>query len=207
MKKVLVVKANDRPAPVAVSTTMFETFMEEARQKEDWDVTVYDVFERDIPYFGQTYFDALERLENKEPLNEKEQSLIDHVNEALDLFLGADLIVFAFPMWNLTVPAPLHAFMDYIYQAGKTFKYTEQGPVGLVTEPTVVLLNARDGVYSIPETEHMDMGINFIRLSMQFFGVTDIREVIIEGHNAMSDRRDEIIATGLDEVRALAREL
>ena len=52
-------------------------------------------------------------------------------------------------MWNLTIPAALHTFIDYIFQAGFTFSYNEDGSMNqLLKDKEVVLLNARGGVYS-----------------------------------------------------------
>ena len=47
--------------------------------------------------------------------------------KAMDALTAADVVVFAFPLWNLTIPAPLQTFIDYTYQAGYSFKYDENG--------------------------------------------------------------------------------
>ena len=36
-------------------------------------------------------------------------------------------------MYNFGVPSTLKAYIDHIARAGATFKYTEKGPVGLLT--------------------------------------------------------------------------
>ncbi len=63
----------------------------------------------------------------------------------LEQFLAADLIVIATPMWNFNAPPMLKAFIDTVLVAGKTFKYTATGPVGLVPDKKVVVCNASGG--------------------------------------------------------------
>ena len=202
---VLVVKANNRPASEGVSSKMYEVFMEGIGS--DVNVKTFDVFKEDMPYFGQDFFDAMQKSAQAEELNELEQRILTAANKAMDAFLEADLVVFAFPLWNKTIPAPLQTFIDYIYRAGVTFKYTEEGPVGLVPEKKVLILNARGGVYSTPEMAPSEMSVNYVRQIMDFFGITDIEEVIIEGHNMYPDRAQEIIAEGMKRVEEKARTL
>ncbi|HSI67539.1 MAG TPA: FMN-dependent NADH-azoreductase [Planococcus sp. (in: firmicutes)] len=202
---VLVVKANNRPASEGVSSKMYEVFMENLGT--DVDVNTFDVFKEDMPYFGQDFFDAMQKSAQSEELNELEQRILTAARKAMDAFLEADTVVFAFPLWNKTIPAPLQTFIDYIYRAGVTFKYTEQGPEGLVPDKKVIILNARGGVYSTPEMAPSEMSVNYVRQIMNFFGITDIEEVIIEGHNMYPDRAQEIIADGMKRVEQSAQTL
>ena len=202
---VLVVKANNRPASEGVSSKMYEVFMEGIGS--DVNVKTFDVFKEDMPYFGQDFFDAMRKSAQAEELNELEQRILTAANKAMDAFLEADLVVFAFPLWNKTIPAPLQTFIDYIYRAGVTFNYTEEGPIGLVPEKKVLILNARGGVYSTPEMAPGEMSVTYVRQIMNFFGITDIEEVIIEGHNMYPDRAQEIIAEGMKRVEEKAHAL
>ncbi|MFK8795209.1 FMN-dependent NADH-azoreductase [Planococcus plakortidis] len=202
MKNILVVKANNRPASEGVSSKMHEVFMENL--KTDAEVNTFDVFAEDMPYFGQDFFDAMQKSAQAEELTELEQRILTAANKAMDAFMDADVVVFAFPLWNKTIPAALQTFIDYVYRAGMTFKYTEEGPVGLVPEKKVIILNARGGVYSTPEMAPSEMSVNYIRAIMNFFGITDIEEVIIEGHNMYPDRAEQIIADGMERVKESA---
>src|SRR3954470_4674655 len=152
---VLVIKANNRPASEAVSSKMYETFMENI---EGVNVTTYDVFAEDMPYFGQDLFNAFGKVESGEEMTDLEKRLLAAKQKAMDALTAADLVVFAFPLWNLTIPAPLQTFIDYVYQAGYAFKYDENGQaVQLMTDKKFVVLNARGGIYSTPEAAPMEM--------------------------------------------------
>ncbi|KQL34883.1 FMN-dependent NADH-azoreductase [Psychrobacillus sp. FJAT-21963] len=203
---ILVVKANNRPAAEAVSSKMYETFMENI---EGANVTTFDVFKEDMPYFGQDLFNAFGKVQNGEELTDLEARLLAAKQKAMDALTAADVVVFAFPLWNLTIPAPLQTFIDYVYQAGFTFKYSEEGQlVSLMTDKKAVILNARGGIYSSPEAAPMEMSANYIKNVVGgVFGMQITDEVIIEGHNAMPDKAEEIIAAGLEKVRVVARNL
>lgn len=207
MTNVLVIKANNRPD--GVSTQMFETFVEEVNNVNGLNVTTYDVYEEDTPYFGQDLFNAFGKVQSGEELTDLESRLLAAKQKAMDAITAADIVVLAFPMWNLTIPAKLHTFIDYIYQAGFMFKYTPEGQaVQLMTEKKFVVLNARGGIYSTPEAQPMEMAANYIK--NVFGGVAGMElldEVIIEGHNANADKAQEIIAEGMERVKASAHKL
>ncbi|MFD1032069.1 FMN-dependent NADH-azoreductase [Metaplanococcus flavidus] len=200
---VLVVKANNRPASEGISSKMYDVFMDNVGT--DANVKTFDVFKEDMPYFGQDFFDAMQKSAQAEELNDIEQRILTAANKAMDAFLDADVVVFAFPLWNKTIPAPLQTFIDYVYRAGVTFKYTEDGPQGLVPEKKVIILNARGGIYSSPEMAPSEMSVNYIRMIMNFFGIEDIEEVIIEGHNMYPDKAQEIIEDGMKRVEEMAQ--
>ncbi|MFF2796167.1 FMN-dependent NADH-azoreductase [Lysinibacillus xylanilyticus] len=198
---VLVVKANNRPD--GISTKMYDTFMENV---QGVDVTTFDVFAEDMPYFGQDLFNAFGKVQNGEALTDVESRLLAAKQKAMDALTAANVVVFAFPLWNLTIPAKLQTFIDYVFQAGYTFKYNENGQLeGLMGDKKVVILNARGGYYSSPEARPMEMSVNYIKNVVGMFGMEIIEEVIIEGHNASQDKAQEIIANGLEAVKKVAQ--
>ena len=207
MTNVLVVKANNRPD--GVSTKMYETFVAEAGKIEGLNVTTFDVFEEDMPYFGQDLFNAFGKVQAGEQLTDLESRILAAKQKSMDALAAADVVVFAFPLWNLTIPAPLQTFIDYTLQAGFSFKYNEQGQlVQLLTDKKAILLNARGGVYSTPEAAPMEMAVNYVKAIVAgFFGMEVIEEVIIEGHNADRENAATIIAAGIENVKAAAQKL
>lgn len=205
MTNVLVVKANNRPSSEGVSSKMYEVFME-AVKGTDLNVTTYDVFEENTPYFGQDVFNAYGKLAQGQELNEAEAAVMAAQTKARQAITDADVVVFAFPLWNLTIPAKLQTFIDYTYGAGFSFKYNEKGQlVSLLTDKKAVLLNARGGIYSTPETAGMEMSVNYMKSVVGgVYGMEIIDEVIIEGHNAMADKAAEIKEAGYEAVKAAA---
>ncbi|MFP7254936.1 FMN-dependent NADH-azoreductase [Terribacillus goriensis] len=206
---VLVVKANNRPASEAISSKMYETFMQEMKGAENLSITTYDVFAEDTPYFGQELFDAFGKVQTGAELNDTEQRLLAAKQKAMDLLTAADVVVFAFPLWNLTIPAKLQTFIDYVYAAGFAFKYDAEGNmIQLMTDKKAIFLNARGGVYSAAEAAPMEMAVNYMRnVFGGIFGMEIIEEVIIEGHNASPGEAASIVEAGLAQVKEAAARL
>ncbi|MGP6140186.1 MULTISPECIES: FMN-dependent NADH-azoreductase [unclassified Jeotgalibaca] len=204
---VLLIKANDRPAADSVSSRMYETFLNEVQNKENLNVRIYDIFEEDMPYIGQDLFNAFGKGAIGGQLTETEKAVLEANNKAREAFTEADVIVIAFPLWNLTIPARLQTFIDYVFAGGFTFKYDAEGNmVQLQPNKKVILLNARGGIYSTIETQAMDMSVNYLRnVFGGVFGQEIIAEVVIEGHNAQPDKAEEIIAEGLERVKEAAQ--
>jgi FMN-dependent NADH-azoreductase len=201
---ILVVKANNRPASEAVSSKMYETFI---ANLNGVNVTTFDVFEEDMPYFGQDLFNAFGKLNSGEELTDLEKRILAAKQKAMDALTAADVVVFAFPLWNLTIPAPLQTFIDYVYQSGFTFRYNEYGQLEqLMTNKKTIILSARGGIYSTPEAAPMEMAATYIKNVVGgVFGMEIVEEVIIEGHNANPAQAEMIIAEGMEKVKEVAR--
>ena len=207
MTNVLVVKANNRPD--GVSTKMYETFMAEVGTVQGVNVTTFDVFEENMPYFGQELFNAFGKAQAGEELSAIEAGSLAAFNKSREALTAADVVVFAFPLWNLTIPAALQSFIDYTYGAGYSFKYNEQGQlVSLMTDKKYIVLSARGGIYSTPETAPLEMAATYINAVIGgVYGMEKIDEVIIEGHNSNPAGAEQIIAEGLEKVKATAKNL
>jgi FMN-dependent NADH-azoreductase len=97
----------------------------------------------------------------------------------LNEFLAADAIVIGAPMYNFTVPTQLKAWIDRIAVAGKTFTYTENGPQGLAGGKKVVIVSTAGGIHAgqVTGQAHED----YLKLVLNFLGVTDIEIVRAEG--------------------------
>jgi FMN-dependent NADH-azoreductase len=205
MSKVLFIKANDRPADQAISSKMYETFLNTFKEANpNAEITELDLFNLNLPYFGNTAITGGYKRSQGLELTAEEAKAADVVEQYLNQFLAADKVVFAFPLWNFAVPAPLVTYISYLSQAGKTFKYTEQGPVGLAGDKKVAVLSARGSDYSSEQMASMEMAVNYVTTILGFWGITNPETVVIEGHNQYTDRSQEIIADGLENVAKVA---
>lgn len=112
---------------------------------------------------------------------QQERTLTDAL---LEEFLAADVIVVGAPMYNFSIPTQLKAWIDRIARAGKTFKYTENGPVGLAGGKQVLIASSRGGAYSTNEAMRaLDHQEAYLRTVFGFFGITDVNIVRAEGLN------------------------
>lgn len=188
---------------------MYEAFVEEASKLEGINLSTFDVFEEDMPYFGQTLFDAFGKIQNGEKLNSEEAALMEAKQKAMDAITAADVVVWAFPLWNLTIPATLQTFIDYTFAAGFSFKYSPEGAlIGLLNDKKTIILSARGGYYSTADAAPMEMAATYVKnVACGVYGMELLDEVIIEGHNAEPDKAETIVSEGLERVKAAARKL
>lgn len=110
---------------------------------------------------------------------EPQNKIKDYAEE----FASADKYVFVAPMWNLSFPAKLHEYFDYISYVGTTFKYTENGPIGLLENKKALHITTRGGVYTSGPAKELEMGDRYMRTLLNFFGVKDITTVALDGTN------------------------
>lgn len=203
MSTVLFVKANDRPAEESISVKMYETFLKSyCESHPDDEVIELHLYDEVLPAIGTGVIDGNSDASLGINIVPGGLSAAEAMEKHLEQFLATDKIVFAFPLWNLTVPSLLHMYLDCLHYPGKTFSYSEDGVSGLLTDKKAALLNARGGVYTDDPTE---MAVNFVRNQVNFFGITNMTECIIEGHHQYPDRSDDIIADGLKQVANAAK--
>ena len=124
---------------------------------------------------------------------------------ALEDFLRADVIVIGAPMYNFTVPSHLKAWIDRVVVAGKTFRYTGQGPIGLAGDKRVIVALSQGGVLHPGDAgEHVE---SYLRDVFRFLGITDVAFVRAEGLAISPESRQKGLDAALASIpapRALA---
>lgn len=204
MSTVLFVKANDR-GDIAVSVKLYDAFLASYKAANPQDTIIeVDLFKEELPYLNANLINGGFKAAQGLDLTPEEQAAVNVADKYLNQFVAADKVVFGFPLWNFTIPAVLHTYIDYLNRAGKTFKYTSEGPVGLAGDKKVALLNARGGVYSEGPFAAAEMSLNYVKTIMGFFGVTNFETVIVEGHNQFSDKAEQLIAEGVEKAKKVA---
>jgi FMN-dependent NADH-azoreductase len=113
------------------------------------------------------------------PQNDHQRALLARSDALVDELFAADVIVIAAPMINFTIPTSLKAWIDYVARAGRTFRYSEKGPEGLVKGKQVIIVGARGGVYA--EGNTMDFQIPYLKSVLGFLGMTDVVVLGVDG--------------------------
>jgi FMN-dependent NADH-azoreductase len=124
---------------------------------------------------------------------------------ALDAFLAADIVVVGAPMYNFSIPTQLKAWIDRLAIAGRTFRYTENGPEGLAGGKTVIIASSRGGFYgegtAMAALDHQEA---YLRGVFNFFGVTDVRVIRAEGIALGEAQRARSVEGAAAEIQKLA---
>ncbi|WP_439641800.1 FMN-dependent NADH-azoreductase [Nevskia sp.] len=114
---------------------------------------------------------------------------------------SADVIVLGLPMYNFGVPSQLKSYFDHIARAGETFRYTANGPVGLVTGKKVYVLATRGGLY---EGTALDSQTTYVRDFLRFIGLDDVEFVYAEGLAIGAEQKEAGLAKARDAITRLA---
>lgn len=129
-----------------------------------------------------------------DPVSEAEQRENALAETLVSQFLAADVVVIGAPLYNFSIPSQLKAWIDRLAQAGRTFRYTKNGPEGLAKGKTVIAVLSRGGIYSTTEAgqalEHQE---SYLKTIFGFFGVTDIRIVRAEGTDLSPESRESAL--------------
>ncbi len=123
----------------------------------------------------------------------------------LQQFLEADVLVIGAPMYNFTVPSTLKAWIDRIAVAGRTFRYTENGPEGLAGGKRVIVVSTRGGLHTGAPTDFQEP---YLRQIFAFLGINEVEFVRAEGvaysPQHRSDAIDQALASLPQPAAALA---
>lgn len=122
----------------------------------------------------------------------------------LQQFLDADVVVIGVSFYNFTISSQLKAWIDHIVVAGRTFRYTENGPIGLVTNTRIIIAVARGGIYGegspLASMEHAETLLRGI-----FTGLagTSPEFIIAEGVMISPEMRSEALEAAMAKVNQL----
>ncbi|MCW4628622.1 MULTISPECIES: FMN-dependent NADH-azoreductase [Marinomonas] len=150
----------------------------------DGKVVARDVTANPLPHFtGET----LGALFTPEESRSAEQKAIVAIGDELIAELeAADVVIVSAPMYNFGIPSTLKSYFDYIARAGRTFKYTETGPVGLVNKDAYIF--SASGSFSAGEP--FDHQVPHIQTFLGFIGL-NVKETFIAGGQAMGAPGEE----------------
>ncbi len=122
-------------------------------------------------------------------------------NALTDEVLAADVLVLAAPMYNFGIPSTLKAWLDHVLRAGVTFKYTENGPQGLLSGKRAFVLTARGGIYAGSSMDHQEP---YLRQAMAFIGIHDVAFIHAEGLNLGGEHLEKGLARARAQLAQVA---
>lgn len=198
MANVLVIESSARHDG-SVSRGLTARFLERWREAHPGDrIQVRDLAREPVPHLDADLLGGW--MKPADQHSDAERAALARSDRLIDELLAADVLVLAAPMYNFAIPSTLKAWLDHVLRAGVTFKYTEQGPVGLLRGKRAIVLTARGGVY---EGTALDHQAPYLRQALGFVGLDDVRFVHVEGANLGSDA----LARGLAQAEARLAEV
>jgi len=184
------------------SIALANRFIEQASARNDVNVTQRDVVKTslahlDISELGAWQVAAAER-------SAEQQALAARSDELLAELRANDVLVIAVPMYNLGIPSQLKAWFDRVLRAGETFRYTENGPQGLVEGKRAIILAARGGQYAGTE---FDSQTPHLKAMLGLMGIKEVDVVYAEGLNLGEQQREAAIKEAFQAIDQLVEGL
>ena len=209
MKKLLYITANPSIEEKSYGLQIGRKFVEEYKATNPDDLVVeIDLFDSFIPTIDRDIMSAWGKLGSGagfESLNEEETKKVSRFGELTQQFVDADKYVFVTPLWNFTIPAVMKSYLDAVCVAGKTFKYTEQGPVGLLEGKKLLHIQASGGIFSEGPAAASDHGNGYIKTIAQFIGITDVNSIFVEGTAIDPTKGEAIKEVAIEKAVQLAK--
>jgi len=162
-------------------------------------VLVRDLAADPVPHLDGERFSAF--LSKPGERSVAQQAVVDYSDALIEELKAADVVVLGLPLYNFGVPSTLKAYFDHIARAGVTFRYTAQGPEGLLRGKKAYVMATRGGHYA---GTPLDTQTAFIRNFLAFIGIADVEFVYAEGLALGHEPRSTALAKAREQVERLA---
>ena len=133
----------------------------------------------------------------------QQQAVVAQSDALIDELRRADVVVIGLPLYNFGVPSQLKSWIDHVARAGETFRYTDKGPVGLLTGKRAVVFAARGGLHAGTPS---DTQTGYIQTFLRFIGIHDVEFVYAEGLAISEASKAESLVAAHTAARRLATE-
>ncbi|ANE48407.1 FMN-dependent NADH-azoreductase [Paenibacillus swuensis] len=209
MATVLYITAHPHDDKASYSMAVGKEFISAYRESNPQDEVVHlDLYSVDVPQIDTDVFSGWGKLASGtefSALSDEEKRKVGSLGQLVDQFIAADKYVFVNPMWNFSFPPVMKAYIDAVSVAGKTFKYTAQGPVGLLTDKKLFHIQASGGIYSEGPAAEVEMGHRYLKTIAGFFGIPSVEKLFVEGMAVAPDQAADIKAKAIEQAIEAAK--
>jgi len=187
----------------SVSNELIAEFLELYNSDEKGlQIVTRDLSTQAVPHLDGDWLSAIST--STADRSDEEQAKVEYANELISELQDADLVVIGAPMYNFSIPSVLNAWFDHVARAGVTFKYTENGSVGLLGNKKVVVIATMGGVHEIGKTDHLRP---YLKTMLGFLGLTNVEVVTAQGLNMGSELREANILSAKSRISEIVRQL
>ena len=205
MTNILLLTSSPRGAASHSNRVAAQVVEELRRANPHSKVTVRDLAKNPLPHIDEHFVTAVFAPTDRLNASQGERLAVSDI--LIDELMAAAIVVIAVGMINFGIPSSLKAWIDHVTRAGRTFRYGEGGPRGLLTGKRVILVEAKGGIYSEGPRRELDHVTPYLLQLLAFLGMTDVRVIGIEGTSLGPAAVEKAVATGLKQAIELVREL
>jgi FMN-dependent NADH-azoreductase len=198
MSNILYISSSPRGS-ASYSNQIAESVIRDLRNNDpSATLIVRDLAQEPLPHIDDDFVTATRGPDG--PGTQRQRAILAQSDALTDELLAADVVVIAAPMINFSVPTTLKTWFDYLARAGRTFKYDEAGPQGLVTGKRVIIVSASGGIYS-GENAAFDFQVPWLRSMLGFLGMTDVEVIRVEGTALGPQAAEQALARAAAQAR------
>jgi len=199
MNKVLVINSSIN-GENGNSTMLVREFVEKLNKAQtNLNFTHRDLTQPEIPHL--TSNELISWMVASDERDEEQQKLAGLSDGLIEELKSHDALIIGMPMYNFGIPSTFKSWIDRVARAGITFKYTEQGPEGLLINKKVYIVAARGGVY---QGTPADTQTQYLKDVLAFIGLTDVTFIYSEGLNMPN--KEQGLASARKEIDSLVHE-
>ncbi len=185
---------------VGQSSQLAERFVQSWRKRyPNGRVLSRDLAKQSVPHLSAERFQAF--ITKPEERNVEQQAVAAESDALINELQQADVIVLGLPMYNFGVSSQLKAYFDHIARAGITFRYTANGPEGLLKGKKAYVFATRGGKYA---GTPLDTPTDYVRIFLNFLGIADVEFVYAEGLAMGEEPRQTALAQAQNVIAQLA---
>ncbi len=137
---------------------------------------------RGVPFVDEDWIAA--NFTPEESRTESQREVLSHSDALVAELKQADILVIATPIYNFSIPASLKAWIDMVARARKTFRYTDNGPEGLLRDKKTYVVVASGGV---GVGSAVDFATPYLRHMLSFIGIEDVEVIAAEKLNSQAE--------------------
>ncbi len=200
MEKILILNSNSKPNEYSRTYKLVEALKSNIQGQDIKEVNLYDI---DLPDIDREVMQAFDTLMNGGSFTDLDASVQEKLGKRqaiLDDLKAADKVVISAPLWNLGFPSVLKKWIDTVVVNNETFKYTENGPVGLLKNKKAVILHTSGGNYI--DTPY-ETGMNYLKNILGFIGFEQVDT--FTAHSLDSGLLEEVLPQTIKEVEEYSK--
>lgn len=210
MRKLLVINAHPEvESKTSLSLQVLDHFLGTYKENKQDDEVIEQInlYEDVVPMIDKIVLSGWKHSRKGDPLTNEENEVLERMNEILVQFKSANKYLIVMPLHNFNIPSKLKDYMDNILIARETFKYTENGSVGLLNDGrSMILIQASGSIYTNDDwyTE-VEYSYKYLKSMFAFLGIEDFKILRVQGTALLNT--EDVLQNALYQANQLSVEL
>ncbi|OAS88574.1 FMN-dependent NADH-azoreductase [Metabacillus litoralis] len=186
MNKTLIINAHPKVDDTSsISLQVFNHFLKAYKEliPDNENIEQINLYCDEVPMVDKMVLSAWEKQRKEQELTKQEQKVTERMSEILQQFKSANTYIIVLPLHNFNIPSKLKDYIDNIMIARETFKYTENGSVGLLNDGRrMLVIQASGSIYTNDDWyTKVEFSHKYLKSMFNFLGIEDYQIIRAQG--------------------------